>query len=650
MSTKRIRIPFPTAVRMVWSHAADRLGDQLRAIAFIVLYLAGFQIAVFGTLPQQALSVALGIGMVVLGLTLFLEGLLIGLMPLGERVGIQLPSRGGKAMILTFGLVLGVASTFAEPAVASLRVAGGGIPAWESPVLFYFLQINPQALLYAIGAGVGIAVALGILRFLLGFSVKPLVVVLTLVLMGLTLLISRSNTLSSVLGLAWDTGAVTTGAVTVPLVLALGVGIFRSTGRTKDSGNAFGVVMLASAMPVITVLLLAMFLGPMLPAPSGEAEFFSLENREDALALFRTEEALARYARAAGSQETRALFPPGGESNPEPTRIPTSQPVHPGLSEALFREVAPAFRAVLPLTLLLLAALFLLLRDRPRYTDELLLGILFLLTGMTLLTAGIQTGLAPLGDGIGRRLPEIYSREPEERLMIVKDFDTSLLLPAVNAEGKKVQILYLDEGHGYSPVPFVPERHDPVGNTYVHHIRESPLRWAGLSRIGLVLILAFAFGMGFGSTLAEPALRALGRTVEILTVGTVRSGAMVRAVSLGVGLGIVAGVLRILYDLPMHWMLIPPYALLLPLTLISEERFAGIAWDCGGVTTGTVTVPLVLALGLGLGDSVGMANGFGILAMASVYPIMTVLIYGVMVRARQSRILRAAVREEDDHG
>lgn len=74
----------------------------------------------------------------------------------------------------------------------------------------------------------------------------------------------------------------------------------------------------------------------------------------------------------------------------------------------------------------------------------------------------------------------------------------------------------------------------------------SPLRWKGLSRFGIAVILLFGFGMGFGSTLAEPALRALGRTVEILTVGTIRSAAMVRAVSLGVGIGLVAGVLRIL--------------------------------------------------------------------------------------------------------
>lgn len=651
MSAQRIRIPFTTAVRMIGSHAVGRIGDQLKAIAFIVIYLSVFQYAVFGSAPQDALSTSVGIGMVVLGLTLFLEGLLIGLMPLGERVGIQLPSRSGNALILVFGLILGVTSTLAEPAVASLRVAGGGITAWESPVLFHLLQVKPQALIYAIGAGVGIAVALGLLRFIIGFSVKPLAIILTAVLLGMTVLYSRSQVLSPVLGLAWDTGAVTTGAVTVPLVLALGVGISRSTGKTGDSGNAFGVVMMASALPVITVLLLALMLAPRLPAPSSEEVFFSAENRDAALAVFGTEKALADYAMTAGGEGTQALFPATPDAGPETPDVPVSFVSRTGVPGTLAGELTPALRAVLPLTLLLLAALFMLLRDRPRHTDELLLGILFLVSGMALLTAGIRTGLATLGDGVGRRLPEIYTTDSSvQREILLGNFDTSLLLPALDAEGERIQVFYLDDGSGYSPVPYVPERYDPASGVYTHRVLASPLRWKGLSRFGIGVILLFAFGMGFGSTLAEPALRALGRTVEILTVGTIRSTAMVRAVSLGVGIGLVAGVLRIILDIPMAWMLVPPYLLLIPLTVASEERFTGIAWDCGGVTTGTITVPLVLSLGLGLGNAVGIANGFGILAMASVYPIVTVLLYGMMVRFRQNRILRAAIRGEDHNG
>ncbi len=166
-----------------------------------------------------------------------------------------------------------------------------------------------------------------------------------------------------------------------------------------------------------------------------------------------------------------------------------------------------------------------------------------------------------------------------------------------------------------------------------------------LSRIGLFLILLFAFGMGYGATVAEPALNALGKTVEETTVGATRGTTLVRAVAVGVGIGMMAGVIRILYNLPMAWMILPPYLLMIPLTLLSDEDFTGIAWDSGGVTTGSVTVPLVMAMGLGLGSQLDIVDGFGILALAAAYTVLTVHLYGLMSLVRQRRATRAAARE-----
>jgi len=84
-------------------------------------------------------------------------------------------------------------------------------------------------------------------------------------------------------------------------------------------------------------------------------------------------------------------------------------------------------------------------------------------------------------------------------------------------------------------------------------------------------VLAFAFGMGYGATMAEPALSAMGMTVESITVGTIRRTQIVQVVSFGVGIGMVAGLCRILFDLPLVWLIVPSYILLIALTLISEE-------------------------------------------------------------------------------
>ena len=143
--------------------------------------------------------------------------------------------------------------------------------------------------------------------------------------------------------------------------------------------------------------------------------------------------------------------------------------------------------------------------------------------------------------------------------------------------------------------------------------------------------------MGYGATMAEPALSAMGMTVESITVGTIRRTQIVQVVSFGVGIGMVAGLCRILFDLPLVWLIVPSYILLIALTLISEEEFTSIAWDSGGVTTGPVTVPLVLAMGLSIGGELEISDGFGVLALASAFPILTVLLFGIFAQAKQRR-------------
>jgi hypothetical protein len=106
---------------------------------------------------------------------------------------------------------------------------------------------------------------------------------------------------------------------------------------------------------------------------------------------------------------------------------------------------------------------------------------------------------------------------------------------------------------------------------------------------------------------------------------------LMMAVSTGVAIGIALGVVKILYGLPVMLFLLPAYLLGVVLTWLSDEAFVNVAWDSAGVTTGPITVPLVLAMGLGLGNSVDAIDGFGILALASIGPILTVLIMGLYI-------------------
>ena len=152
--------------------------------------------------------------------------------------------------------------------------------------------------------------------------------------------------------------------------------------------------------------------------------------------------------------------------------------------------------------------------------------------------------------------------------------------------------------------------------------------------VGISVALLFAIILGYGATVAEPALNAMGVTVENLTDGAFPKQLLIQAVAVGVALGIALGVAKIIFGWSMLPLLLGGYTLALVGTLWSSEEYVALAWDSAGVTTGPVTVPLVLALGLGLGRAVGAAEGFGILAMASFGPIVSVLLVGVWIRRR----------------
>lgn len=97
-------------------------------------------------------------------------------------------------------------------------------------------------------------------------------------------------------------------------------------------------------------------------------------------------------------------------------------------------------------------------------------------------------------------------------------------------------------------------------------------------------------------------------------------------------IGIAIGLAKLVFDLPLAWLLVPGYLLTVVLTYFSTEEFVNVAWDSAGVTTGPITVPLVLAMGLGFGNATHAVEGFGILCMASIGPILTVLMTGLWAK------------------
>ena len=517
--------------RLVTPYVTVRFAEQLSAVIPLALMLIGFQALALRTSLIDAEVVSIGIFAVILGLMLFMEGVKLGLMPFAENIGFTMPGKVNPGVMLGFGLLLGAAATIAEPAIGALQAAAAGVSPERAPWLRQLLGPYALWLVFAIAGGVGLAVVVGMLRTMFNWRLKTLVLIIVPPLLALTAWCAQQPDLAPVIGLAWDAGAITTGPVTVPLVLAVGVGVAASVGRSDNPLSGFGVVTLASLFPVIAVLAVAIHL-------SGQ-----------------------------GAGGMLPIDPPADID---------------WTAQTPFAEILGALRAIVPLVLLLVLVHTLVLRQKIRQGSIFVYGILVALCGMAVFNLGLTSGLVALGDQAGTNVPWAFS----------------------------------------------PHRETGAPPLYPY-------------ALGITMTLIFAFVIGYGATVAEPALNAMGMTVENLTDGAFRKRMLIHAVAAGVGIGAALGVARILFHLPLWLLLLAGYALACAMTFVSREEIANLAWDSAGVTTGPVTVPLLLALGLGLGEAVGAAEGFGILAMCSVGPIVTVLGTGLWIDLHTRRRRRS---------
>ncbi len=518
--------------RLTAPYMGVRLWDQIKAVVPLGAYLVAFQLLILRQHVTDSWVITIGLLSVIIGLMLFMEGLKVGLMPFGEMIGKVLPSKSTLPVVLLIAFLLGIGVTFAEPAIGALKAAGAIVSVERAPLLYALLNDWSGALVLMVGVGVGLAVVLGTLRFIHGWSLKPIIYMTLVPLAGITIYMSTDPELSKTIGLALDCGAVTTGPVTVPLVLSLGIGIAIAAGKGRSSMSGFGIVTLASLFPILAVYLLTLYVAGT-TSPETIIQLAAAQSQVTSLQWY---------------QRTPAV------------------------------EIIGGLRAIVPLVLFLLVVLRFVLREKLRNPLNIGFGIGLAVLGMMIFNVGLSYGLARLGGQSGGLIPSAFMQ-------------TQL-------------------------------------------VQDSPLYTFSL---GIGIALLFAWLLGFGATLAEPALNALGMTVENLSNGAFRKQMLMYSVSLGVACGIALGVLKIIFGIPVAYLIVPGYLVAVTLTAVSSEEYVNIAWDSAGVTTGPVTVPLVLAMGLGLGNAVAALEGFAILAMASIGPIISVLATGLWVQWKVGR-------------
>ncbi len=237
----------------------------------------------------------------------------------------------------------------------------------------------------------------------------------------------------------------------------------------------------------------------------------------------------------------------------------------------LFTAMLGSLRDLLPIILVILFFQFAVLGQPLPNVIQILVGVVFVVLGLTFFIFGLEQGLFPIGESMATALA-----------------------------------------------------------------RKGSLCW----------LIAFAFALGFGTTVAEPALIAVAAEAATVAAegGMIENSSDARksyasglryTVALSVGLAIVIGVIRILRGWPVQWLIIGGYVVVVIMTMFAPREIIGIAYDSGGVTTSTITVPLVTALGVGLASSIRgrnpMIDGFGLIAFASLTPMIFVMAYGMLI-------------------
>ena len=244
--------------------------------------------------------------------------------------------------------------------------------------------------------------------------------------------------------------------------------------------------------------------------------------------------------------------------------------------------VADSAADVLPIVIFLFAFHVFVIRGPMPNVKRILVGFLFVTVGLGLFLVGLEETLFPLGRLMARQLT------------------------------------------------------DPEFLAAVRITTEGALVWQDFYWVYL-----FAAAIGFATTMAEPALMAVAMKANSVSAGAIGVWGLRVAVAIGVGFGVGLGCFRIITGMPLHHFIAAGYLVVIIQTIAAPKMITPLAYDSGGVTTSTVTVPLITALGLGLAEAVPgrspLLDGFGLVAFASLFPIIAVLAYGQLAVLRERR-------------
>ena len=491
-------------IRILWEKIKEALVSVL-PVAVIVLLLNLTPFVDFSS--KETVVFLISALFLILGIGLFNMGADLAMTPMGEQVGAGLTRNRKMRVLLSVSFIMGIIITVAEP---DLSVLANQVSS----------AINGTLLIWAVGIGVGVFLLLSVLKMVFRKSLSTMLMFFYMLLFALASLVVINGN-ADFLPLAYDSGGVTTGPITVPFIMALGVGIASTIGGSDSAENSFGSIALCSVGPILAVMAMGIFI-------RGDIHF-----------------TVEGYSVDAGL---------GANFLPKLGHVMIDVATALGMIIAIF--------AVLQLIFLKLPW---------RRLIRIAIGIVYTFIGLVIFLVAVEIGFMPIGYKLGMSLA------------------------------------------GYNP-----------DNPYV--------------------LLIFGFVLGMVVVLAEPAVHVLNRQVEEVTGGTVSRKSMMLALSIGVGVSILLSMIRIWLDFSILYYLIPGYFISLGLSFFVPKIYTAIAFDSGGVASGPLTSGFILPMAIGAcmalqGQSKVLSDGYGIVAMVAMTPLITIQTLGF--RAIVSRRMRA---------
>jgi hypothetical protein len=468
--------------------------EALAAVLPVAAIVLALTIFVAPVSAGAMLMFVIGAILLVMGMGLFTLGAETALLPLGADVGATMTATRKIVVVAVVSFTTGTLITAAEP---DLRVLAGLVP-----------DVPSLVLVITVATGVGLFLVVAALRIIFRISLWKVLLVLYLM-TGLLAAFTPANFLA----VAFDSGGVTTGPITVPFILSLGVGLSSIRSDREGMEDSFGLVALGSIGPIIAVLLLGMFFAP---------------------------------------QSSSYI-------QPTPLNVADTREVGIVFMQELPHYAGEMAQAILPLIGVLVALQLITRRYQFRQLMRILVGFVYTFIGLVLFMTGVNTGFIPVGSAIGAGLAS-----SDFRLLLI-----------------------------------------PLGAL-----------------------------LGFFVVAAEPAVHVLKRQVEEVSLGAISGNSVIRYLSIGVAVSVALSMTRVLFAIPIYYLLIPGYAIALILMFFTPKIFVGIAFDSGGVASGPMATTFMLPLVIGacVDPMRVMTDAFGVVAMIAMTPLIAIQIMGLRVK------------------